>query len=34
MVSFVNFERIASICVGFDFGTLRGYFFTETFGQI
>ena len=28
MVSFVNFARIASICVGFHFGTLRGYFFS------
>ena len=27
MISFVNFTRIASICVGFDLGTLHGYFF-------
>ena len=27
MVSFDNYSRIASICVGFHFGTLRGYFF-------
>ena len=27
MVSFVNFARIASICVGFHLGTLYGYFF-------
>ena len=27
MISFVNFARIASICVGFDLGTLHGYFF-------
>ena len=26
MISFVNFARIASICVGFDLGTLHGYF--------
>ena len=26
MISFVNFARIASICVGFDLGTLDGYF--------
>ena len=26
MISFVNFAGIASICVGFDFGTLHGYF--------
>ena len=26
MVSFVNFARIASICVGFHLGTLQGYF--------
>ena len=24
MISFVNFARIASICVGFDLGTLHG----------
>ena len=34
MVSFVNFARIARICVGFHLGTLDGYFFTKTFGQI
>ena len=27
MVSFVNFARIASICVRFHVGTLHGYFF-------
>ena len=27
MISFVNFARIASICVGFHPGTLHGYFF-------
>ena len=27
MVSFGNYARIASICVGFHFGTLHGYFF-------
>ena len=31
MVSFVNFARIASICVGFHLGTLHGYFFHEDF---
>ena len=31
MISFVNFARIASICVGFDLGTLHGYFFHEDF---
>ena len=34
MISFVNFARIASIYVGVDLGTLHGYFFTKTFGQI
>ena len=29
MISFVNFARIASICVGFDLGTLHGYFFSS-----
>ena len=29
MVSFVNFARIASICVGFHLGTLQGYFFQQ-----
>ena len=28
MVSFVNYARIASICVGFHLGTLHGYFLT------
>ena len=27
IASFVNFARIASICVGFHLGTLHGYFF-------
>ena len=31
MISFVNFARIASICVGFDLGTLHGYFFHQNF---
>ena len=31
MVSFVNFTRIASICVGFHLGTLHGYFFHYDF---
>ena len=31
MISFVNFARIASICVGFDLGTLHGYFFHKDF---
>ena len=31
MISFVNFARIASICVGFDLGTLHGYFFQQDF---
>ena len=31
MISFVNFARIASICVGFDLGTLHGYFFHQDF---
>ena len=31
MISFVNFARIASICVGFDLGTLHGYFFRQDF---
>ena len=34
MISFGNFARIGSICVGFDLGTLHNYFFTKTFGQI
>ena len=29
MVNFVNFARIASICVGFHFGTMHGYFFNQ-----
>ena len=28
MVSFVNFARIASLCVGFHLGTLHGYIFS------
>ena len=31
MVSFVNFARIESICVGFHLGTLHGYFFHQDF---
>ena len=31
MISFVNFARIASICVGFDLGRLHGYFFHKDF---
>ena len=31
MVSFVNFARIASLCVGFHFGTLHGYVFHQDF---
>ena len=31
MVSFVNFARIVSICVGFHLGTLHGYFFHKDF---
>ena len=31
MVSFVNFARIAVICVGFHLGTLHGYFFHKDF---
>ena len=31
MIIFVNFARIASICVGFDLGTLHGYFFHQHF---
>ena len=31
MVSFVNFARIASICVGFHLGTLHGYVFHQDF---
>ena len=31
MVSFVNFERIASICVDFRLGTLHRYFFHSGF---
>ena len=34
MISFVNFARIASICVGFDLSRFQGSFLTETFGQI
>ena len=31
MISFINFARIASICVGFHLGTLHGYFFHQDF---
>ena len=31
MVSFVNFARIASLSVGFHFGTLHGYVFHQDF---
>ena len=31
MVSFVNFARIASICVGFHLGTLYDHFFHQDF---
>ena len=31
MISFVNFARIASICVVFHLGTLHGYFFHQDF---
>ena len=31
MIRFVNFARIGSICVGFDLGTLHGYFFQQDF---
>ena len=31
MISFVNFARIASICVGFHLGALHGYFFHQDF---
>ena len=31
MVSFVNFARIASICVRFHLGTLQGYLFHQDF---
>ena len=31
MVSFVNFARIASLCVDFHFGTLHGYVFHQDF---
>ena len=31
MISLVNFARIASICVGFDLGTLHCYFFQQDF---
>ena len=33
MVSFVNFGRIASICVGFHLGTLHGYYFHYTLAK-
>ena len=31
MVSFVNFARIAGICVGFHLSTLQHYFFHKDF---
>ena len=31
MISFVNFARIASICVGFHLGTLHGQFFYQDY---
>ena len=31
MISFVNFARVASICVGFHLGALHGYFFHKDF---
>ena len=31
MVSFVNFARTASLCVGFHPGTMHGYFFHQDF---
>ena len=31
MISFVNLARIASICVGFDPGTLHRYYFHQDF---
>ena len=31
MVSFGNFARIASLCVGFLLGTLHGYYFHSDF---
>ena len=31
MIGFVNFARIANICVGFHLGTLHGYFFHQDF---
>ena len=31
MISFVNFARIANICVGFDLGTLHGCFCHQDF---
>ena len=31
MISFVNFARIANICVGFHLGTLHGYFSHQDF---
>ena len=31
MINFVNFARLASICVGFYLGTLHGYFFHQDF---
>ena len=34
MFSFGNSAGIASLGLGFDLGTLHGYFFAQTFGQI
>ena len=31
MVSFVNFAKIAILCVGFHLRTLHGYFFLQDF---
>ena len=31
MISFINLARIASICVGFDLGTLHRYYFHKDF---
>ena len=31
IISFANFARITSICVGFHLGTLHGYFFPRNF---
>ena len=34
MVSFVNFARIASLCVRLRLGTLHGYFFAKTLVKV